>query len=123
MRIDIENSPGAQAGHFWPTARDSLGQRLQGDGAMFGNCLCCMLLRDPCRERRVASSNREHGNGVYWHHAASTLNAAQPGGGGGRPSGYSETTISVSIAPVRPQPLQWSKYRLKRRLAKSQSLP
>jgi hypothetical protein len=50
MRIDIENSPGAQAGGFLPAARDSLGHRLVGDGAMFGNCLCYMMLRDPRRE-------------------------------------------------------------------------
>jgi hypothetical protein len=76
MRMDIENSPGAQAGVSWPAARDSLGQRLSGDDEMFGNCLCCILLRDPCRERRGTMLVWEHGEGVLWHHAASTLIAA-----------------------------------------------
>jgi hypothetical protein len=82
MRMDIENSPGAQAGRYGPAARDSLGQRLLGAGAMCRNCLCCMKLRDHGRERRIAELTPEHGIGVLWHHAASTLNAAIPIGGG-----------------------------------------
>jgi hypothetical protein len=82
MRMDIENSPSALAGRQGQAARDSMGKRLLGAGAMCGNCLCCMALRDPCRERRVAALTPEHGNGVLWHHAASTLNAANPIGGG-----------------------------------------
>jgi hypothetical protein len=78
MRMDIENSPGAQAGRHEPAARDILGQRFLCAGAMCGNCLCCMALRDPCRERRAAKLTWEHGIGVLWHHAASTLNAANP---------------------------------------------
>jgi hypothetical protein len=80
--MDIENSPGAQAGRHGPAARDIMGRRLIGAGAMCGNCLCCTALRDPCRERRVAALNLERGGGVLWHHAASTLNAAIPSGGG-----------------------------------------
>jgi hypothetical protein len=76
MRMDIENSPGAQAGGYGPAARDGLGQHLLGGGATCGNCLCCMQLRDPRRERRAAMLLLEHGIGVLWHHAASTLNAA-----------------------------------------------
>jgi hypothetical protein len=64
MRIDIENSPGAQAGGSLPAARDSVGHGLLGNGAMFGNCLCCMMLRDPCRDRRGATLVGEHGIGV-----------------------------------------------------------
>jgi hypothetical protein len=64
MRMDIENSPGAQAGHLMSAARDGLGQRLGGGGAMCGYCLCCLLPRDPRRERRMASPTWEHGNGV-----------------------------------------------------------
>jgi hypothetical protein len=74
--MDIENSPGAQAGMSWPAARDSRGQRLSGGGEMFGNCLCCTMLRDPRRERRGTKLTWEHGDGVLWHHAASTLIAA-----------------------------------------------
>jgi hypothetical protein len=36
MRMDIENSPGAQAGHLMSAARDGLGLRLGGGGAMCG---------------------------------------------------------------------------------------
>jgi hypothetical protein len=85
MRIDIENSPGAQAGP-WSAARDTEGQRRCGGGTMCENCLCCMLPRDPRRDRRVAKSGIEHGSGVLWHHAASTLNAANPKGRGDYPS-------------------------------------
>jgi len=104
MRIDIENSPGAQAGPYWPAARDGLGQRLFSDGAICGNCLCCMAVRDPCRERRAAKLTVEHGNGVLWHHAASTLNAAKPNGRGVRPS-KAGTAMPVSIHTAAPQPM------------------
>jgi hypothetical protein len=86
MRIDIENSPGAGRGFGRPAARNIFGQGLFGDGAMCGNCLCCMKLRDPCRERRVAMLETGHGGGVLWHHAASTLKAANPLGPRQRPS-------------------------------------
>jgi hypothetical protein len=101
MRMDIKNSPGAQAGGYGPAARDSMSQRRVGGGAMCGNCLCCMKLRDPCRERRVATLLCEHGNGVLWHHAASTLNAASYAERPVVPN--IETTTAVSIAPASPQ--------------------
>jgi hypothetical protein len=117
MRMDIENSPGALAGRQGQAARDGMGQRLLGAGAMCGNCLCCRLLRDPGRERRVAALTVEHGIGVLWHHAASTLNAATPSGGG-RVLPDVGRTIPVSIAPVSPQLLRSSKNRAKPSLAK-----
>jgi hypothetical protein len=61
MRMDIENSPGALAGHKGQAARDRLGLRHFGAGAMCGNCLCCMQLRDPRRERRVTTLIAEYG--------------------------------------------------------------
>jgi len=83
--MDIENSPGAQAGHYMSAARDGLGRRFGGAGVMCGNCLCCLLPGDPGRERRMTVPIWEHGNGVSWHHAASTLNAADPKGSGASP--------------------------------------
>ena len=38
-----------------PAARDRLGHHFVSDGAMCGYCLCCMAIRDPCRERREAA--------------------------------------------------------------------
>jgi hypothetical protein len=64
MRMDIENSPGALAGSEMPAARDGLGQRLFGGGAMCGICLCCMAVRDPCRERRIATLLSKRGISV-----------------------------------------------------------
>jgi hypothetical protein len=122
MRMDIENSPGAQTGRQGPAARDILGQRLLGAGVMCGNCLCCMALRDPCRERRVTTLSPEHGSVVSWHHAASTLNAVIPGGSGSIGPNVG-TTTPVSIAPVAPQPLLRSKYRAKPSMAKRRDLP
>jgi len=75
--MDIENSPGAQAGRYRPAAREIMGQRLLGAGAMCGNCLCCMALRDPCRERRIATLGLEHGSGVLWHHCSVNLECRQ----------------------------------------------
>jgi hypothetical protein len=85
MRMDIEISPSAQAGRERPAARDSQGQRLFGVGEMCGNCLCCMKLRDPRRDRRAATLLVEHGKGVLWHHVASTLIAANLNGAACRP--------------------------------------
>jgi hypothetical protein len=86
MRMDIENSPGAGRGPDGPAARNNMGQRFGGGGAMCGNCLYCLLLRDHCRERRMAKLETEHGVGVLWHHAASTLKTADPKGRGECPS-------------------------------------
>jgi hypothetical protein len=121
MRMDIENSPGALAGHKGQAARDRLGLRHFGAGAMCGNCLCCMQLRDPRRERRVTTLIAEHGSVVSWHHAASTLNAVIPIGSGGVVPNVGMTS-PVSIAPVTPQPLLRSKNRSKPSLAKCPSL-
>jgi hypothetical protein len=121
MRMDIENSPGALAGRHEPAAREIRGQRFLSDGAMCGNCLCCMALRDLRRERRAATLSWEHGSGVLWHHVASTLNAAIPSEGG-RVSPKFGATVPVSIAPALPQPLRLPKNRRKPRLAKSPGL-
>jgi hypothetical protein len=62
--MDIENSPGAQAHPGRMAARDGLGSRFLGDGEYCGNCLCCLLLREICRDRRSATLLSEHGMGV-----------------------------------------------------------
>jgi hypothetical protein len=62
--MDIENSPGALAGLCVSAARDGMGHALCGGGEMCGNCLCCPMLRDHRRERRVAKLTSEHGSGV-----------------------------------------------------------
>src|SRR5688572_16299756 len=102
---------------------------------MCGNCLCCVKRRDPRRDRRMAMLLCEHGRGVLWHHAASTLNVAyigllgRPGAAMREPIGGDRRlpdigrTNPVSIAPVGPQPLRWSKYRPKPSFANGERLP